>query len=370
MTGRPVPYFDLKGQYADIEAEWFEAIRGLGRTGNFILGPAIEELEKMLCQFLRVAHAVTVSSGTDALVLALRAVGVRPGQSVIVPNFGFFATPEAVSLIGATPRFVDIRKTDFTIDPAAVEAAIDSSTAAILPVHLFGCPADMQSIRDVAGRHGIAVVEDAAQSFGASENGLPTGGLGDAGCFSFYPTKILGAFGDGGMVTTNDDSLGEQLRLLRNHGIVGANRHALIGCTSRLNTVQAKLLELKLANVETAIARRREIADAYRSRLGDLDVVLPGERDNAVHVYNIFTIRTSSRDTLASALEREQIGFQIYYPSPLHEQKPYANGSVSQCAPYVETAAACSEAISLPLYPEMPDAHVEQVCQVVRGALA
>ncbi len=372
MSPRPVPYFDLTAQYESLELQWFEAIGEIGRKGNFILGPAVQGIERKLAKAVGVAHAIAVSSGTDALVLAMRALGVQPGQSVIVPNFGFFATPEAVSLIGAKPKFVDIRRSDFNLDPNCLEAAIDSSTAAIIPVHLFGQPAEMRSIRDIAARHGLAVIEDAAQSFGATENGKPAGGLGDVGCFSFYPTKILGAYGDGGMVTTDDDALADRLRLLRNHGITGPNRHQLVGCTSRLNAVQAKLLEIKLPNVGLAIARRREIADAYRRSFEGLDVECPSEREGVRHVYNIYTIRTAKRDGLSETLHQEQVQHQIYYPMPLHEQKPYASDSqpADQDEFFPQTAAACAEAISLPNYPDMPDSDVERVCQVVRSALA
>ncbi len=369
MTQFPVPYFDLKEQFKQLESKWFEEIHSLGTNGNFILGAAISELEQKLAQYLGVAHVITVSSGTDALVLAMRALKVKPGDSVIVPNFGFYATPEAVSLVGARPVFVDIQFDDFNLDANQIEDNIDNSTTAILPVHLFGAPANMDDIREIGRRKGVAVIEDAAQSFGAKLADKFVGGLGDAGCFSFYPTKILGAYGDGGMVTTNDEEVASKTKLLRNHGIVGPNEHELIGYTSRLNTVQAKLIGLKLPTVDEAILRRQVIAQMYRNRLGDLDIDLPSSQNGSTHVYNIFTIRTSRRDHLVDSLLQQQVGHQIYYPKPLSEQPPYKSSQVKSDR-FPQSIKACNEAISLPNYPEMPDSHVEKVCRVVRNALA
>ena len=369
MSEPNIPYFDLTGQFSRWEAKWFEEIRKLGKSGNFILGNAINELESELASYLEVLHTVTVSSGTDALTLALRAVGVKPGDSVLVPDFTFFATVEAVSLIGAAPKFVDIERSGFNMDPRNLEQEIDESTKAILPVHLFGLPARLEEICEIGDRTGIPVIEDAAQSFGAKFGNCYTGSQGQAGCFSFYPTKVLGAFGDGGMIATNDPSIAKKLRLLRNHGMTGPNEHDLIGCTSRLNTVQAVLLKLKLRDLQNDVNRRSEIAARYMDQLRDLAIELPEARSGTTHVYNIFTIRTPARDELARALSQRKIGYQIYYQMPLHKQHPYADsGYVDEQFP--ESVRAAAEVISLPLYPEIPDSHVDRICRVIREVLA
>lgn len=362
-----VPYFDITAQYGKLEAQWFQAISRLGETGNFILGASVERFEREIAAYLNVRHAVTVASGTDALVLALKAVGFEPGQTVIVPAFGFFATAEAVTLAGGKPIFVDIHDDDFNISAQAVEDAIDDTTGAIIPVHLFGAPADMDYLCAIGEMHGIPVIEDAAQAFGTTRNGQFTGTFSDAGCFSFYPTKVLGAYGDGGMVVTNDDEIADQLKLLRNHGIVGANVHELVGCTSRLDSIQAELLSLKLRTVEHDIERRREIASRYIQRLADLEIKLPSEPANIRHCYNIFTIGSRFRDEIAQKLSANSCGYQIYYPLPLYRQKPYIINTANGQQPCVESEAACRTVISLPNFPEMPDSHVDRVCEVIRS---
>ena len=363
-----VSYFDLTEQFSSLKSRWFDEIEQLGTVGNFILGNAISDIELKLADFLGVKHAITVSSGTDALVLALRAVGVGPGDSVILPDFTFFATAEPISLVGARPIFVDIHPSDFNIDAAQIEAAIDCDTKAIIPVHLFGLPAKIEDICEIGKRHGIAVVEDVAQAFGSKVGERCTGGIGDVGCFSFYPTKILGAFGDGGMITTNSDSLAERLKLLRNHGATGSNNHELIGCTSRLNTVQASILKIKLESVQSKIMRRQQIAEEYKQRLQGLDIEFQIQQPGITHVYNIFTIRSSVRDEIARAFTLNEIGYQIYYPKPIHMQTPYMNSSYAD-EHFSESVKASKEVISLPLYPEMPPSHIERICKAVRDVL-
>ena len=365
----PIPYFDLTRQYSHYRGKWIEQIERLGQSGNFILGDAVAQVESNLAEFLGVRHAVAVSSGTDAIVLALRAAGVKPGDSVIVPNFTFYASVEAVSLAGAEPRLVDINVEDFNIDPDKIKNAVDSDVAAIIPVHLFGLPANMHEIRSIAHEHGLQVIEDVAQAFGSQVDNTYCGAIGDFGCFSFYPTKILGAYGDGGMVTTNSDDHAEKLRLLRNHGIVGPGQHNLIGCTSRLDAVQAVLLDLKLKPVNEAIRRRRELADQYTDQLQDCDLVLPADLPGRSHVYNIFTIRSQHRDRIAQSLTSAQIGYQIYYTLPVHRQIPYQHLGYTDDE-FTGSMQACDEVVSLPLYPEMADSHVERICEVIRGAIA
>ncbi len=363
-----IPYFDLTRQFASYQEAWLNEIARLGEQGNFILGDAIHEIEAELAEFLDVQHAITVASGTDAIVLALKAAGVGPGDAVIVPNFTFYASVEAVSLVGATPRLVDIDLSDFNMKPVHVRAAIDEHVKAIIPVHLFGLPAQLPEILAIGKTNDIPVIEDAAQAFGSQINHRYCGTLGDYGCFSFYPTKILGAYGDGGMITTNSAESAEQLKLLRNHGAVVANRHQLIGCTSRLDTVQAAILRLKLKTVHAAIQRRRELAARYRQQLPTDVIVLPTDRSARWHVFNIFTIRVLDRRRLAAALKSANIGYQIYYPIPIHRQLPYQNLGYSD-DDFPNSVRASSEVISLPLYPEMKDTDVDQVCAIVRDTL-
>ena len=364
-----IPYFDLTGQFDDLKSEWFDEIGQLGKTGNFILGPAIERFESSIAEYLGVEHAVSVSSGTDALILALQALGIGPGDSVVIPDFTFFATAEAVSLTGAAPVFADIEPATFNIDADRLETVIRPDTKAIVPVHLFGAPAKMTQINQIAKRKGIAVVEDAAQAFGAKIGKMHVGAWGDVGCFSFYPTKVLGAFGDGGLITTGDGEIANKLRLMRNHGVAGANIHCLIGRTSRLNCVQAALLQIKLQSVDDKIHRRQQLAKLYIDHLQGLELSLPQQPEGMTHVYNILTISTPMRDVIARALSEEQIGHQIYYPMPVHRQQPYRSLEIDD-ADYPEAVRASTQVISLPLYPEMPTHHVERICDVIRNAIA
>ncbi len=363
----PVPYFDLTEQFIAIKSQWIAALEKLGESGSFILGSAVEELESKIAEYLRVRHAVTVASGTDALVLALRAVGVKSGDSVIVPAFTFYATAEAVSLIGAIPKFVDIQYSDFNIDPSLVEAAVDESVKAILPVHLFGAPADMPAIDQISKRYGIPVVEDAAQAFGASIRDRSVGTLGTAGSFSFYPTKILGAYGDGGMVVTNDDAIANHLKLLRNHGLSGPNIHDLIGYTSRLDAIQASILSIKLESVGDSLKCRRALARRYHDQLKASSLVLPTTQSDANHAYNIYTIRSTRREELKKVLSDSRVGYQIYYPIPIYQQQAYLHLGL-QDEQFPESVRACREAISLPLYPEMSEQVVDRIANIINQA--
>ncbi len=368
VSEEKIPYFDLTGQYTAVREEWFKEIERLGISGNFILGDAIDQFETRLANYLGVEHAVSVSSGTDAISLALKALGVGPDDSVIVPDFTFFATAEAVSLIGATPVFVDVDPIDFNIDVSKVESAIRADTKAILPVHLFGAPANLGPILELANKKDIAVIEDTAQAFGARIGERYTGSIGDAGCFSFYPTKVLGAFGDGGLVTTNDIQTADQLKLLRNHGVTGPNTHSLIGTTSRLDCIQSTLLLIKLSSIDEKIGSRHEISNLYFKQLEGLELTLPRQLPGTTHAYNIFTVRSRLRDEIAEALKRHNIGYQIYYPMPLHKQQPYRHLGYSD-ADFPESMRAAEEVVSLPLYPEMPLSYVDRICTVIRNAI-
>ena len=363
-----VPYFDLTTQFSEVSQPWFDAIEQLGRTGNFILGPAISEFEEKIANFLGVKHAVTVSSGTDALVLALKAAGIKPQDKVIIPNFTFYASAEAIVLAGAVPKFVDIDISNFNVDPEQIKRAIDEDTKAIMPIHLFGAPAEIEEICSIANQSSLAVIEDVAQAFGARVGDQYLGSFGDTGCFSFYPTKILGAFGDGGMVTTNDDSIAQNLKLLRNHGSVQANIHSMVGTTSRLNAVQAKQLQIKLSSVHEKIERRQKLAQYYIDQLQGLEIDFPHQKSGTIHVYNIFTIRSRMRDDIVAAFQENNIGFQIYYPKLIHQQVAFENLGIRE-EQFPVSIQAAGEVISLPLYPEMPLSHIDRVCSVIRDAL-
>ncbi len=363
-----VPYFDLRGQFAAYKDAWFAQIETLGQRGQFILGDAVAELEERVAEYFGTRYAVTVSSGTDALVIALKSVGVQPGDSVIIPNFTFFATAEAVTLAGAIPKFVDISPHHFNLDPSQIAAAIDETTKAIVPVHLFGCPAQIEQICQIADTHHLKVVEDAAQAFGARIGNRRIGQFGAAGCFSFFPTKILGAFGDGGLIVTDDEEVCEAARRYRSHGTAGPNLHDRVGYTARLDPVQAVLIQLKLENIDGFIQARQAYRDVYCNELRDL-CRTPEACGAGEHVYNVFTIQTEKRGALETALKHHQIGYQIYYPHAIHQQSPYQSLGY-QDADFPVTCKTCETVLSLPLYHDMPQAHIKRVIEVVQDALA
>ena len=368
MKPTPVPFLDLSAQFARLEAEWLDSIRATGAAGSFILGPNVQAFERELADYVGVEHAVALANGTDALLLSLRALGVGPGDEVITTPYTFFATAEVISLVGARPVFVDIDDRCFNIDAAQIEAAVTSRTKAIMPVHLFGCPADMEGIGEVAAAHGLRIIEDCAQAFGATLSGRRVGSLGDTGCFSFYPTKVLGCYGDGGMLTTNDGALAEKVRQLRNHGAYAGFMHDAIGYNSRLDEVQAALLRIKLRSIEQDIAGRVRVASAYHSMFSDPRVVRPGAPPGARHVFNLYTVRVPARDRVRDALQSAKIGCSTCYPLPLHLQKVYSDlGYQPGDLPVCEQAAR--ECLSVPMFPEMSAEQVGIVCRVVRGAL-
>jgi dTDP-4-amino-4,6-dideoxygalactose transaminase len=338
-------------------------VAGVLASGSFVLGPNVSAFEREVADHLGVSHAVGVACGTDALHLALRAVGVGVGDEVITTPFTFVATGEAIRYTGATPVFADIDPGTFTLDPRAVERAIGPRTRAVLPVHLYGHPADLDALRALCDAHGLRLIEDAAQAFGASLGGRRVGGIGDLGCFSFYPSKNLGAFGDGGMVVTNDGALAERVRLLRQHGHVGGYRHVEIGFNSRLDELQAAVLRVKRTRIDTWNERRNRIAISYHERLSSLPVSLPSVAPGADHVWHQYTIRTSRRDALRDALREQGVASVVYYPIPLHRQPAFVEqGDVS--LPEAEHAAA--EVLSLPMHPHLTDADVDRVCDAVR----
>ncbi|MFP4079719.1 MAG: DegT/DnrJ/EryC1/StrS family aminotransferase [Ectothiorhodospira sp.] len=359
-----IPMVDLKAQYAHLKAEIDAAVREVLADTRFILGPNVQALEAELAAYLGVEHAVTCASGTDALHLALRAAGIGPGDEVITTSFTFIATAEAIRYVGATPVFVDIDPKTFNIDPEGVAAAITPRTRALLPVHLFGQPADMPRLSALCRKHDLLMIEDCAQSFGATVDGRQTGSLGDFGCFSFFPSKNLGAFGDGGLVTARDAEHAARLRNLRNHGSDVRYHHDRIGYNSRLDELQAAILRVKLPHVDAFNAGRRRVAQRYQAGLAGSGATPPFEDGIGVHVYHQYTLLSDRRDHIMETLKAAEVASAIYYPIPLHRQKAFADTCAGTELPVTdEVAARC---LSLPIHPELPDEAAERIAALVR----
>lgn len=376
-----IPLCDLTCQYASLKSEIDCAMRSVAAQGHYILGPNVQALEREIAAFCGCRHAIGVGNGTDALHLALRALGVGVGDEVITTPFTFVATTEAIAMVGATPVFVDIDPKTFNIDPRLIEPAITSKTKAILPVHLYGQPCDMEPIMTIAHKHGLLLVEDCAQAMGASYRGRSVGSFGDAGCLSFFPSKNLGCFGDGGMVVCNSEEIADRVEMLRRHGGRVKYHHEEVGLNSRLDELQAAILRVKLPNLESWNAIRRERAFAYNRLLSDLPtVVCPSELtdhgesapwcQNAVQgklhaVYHQYTILVQNRDEVAQELTRAEIGNAVYYPIPLHLQEVHANlgHRVGDC-PCAEHAAKCC--LSLPMFPELNEQQQFEVVEAIR----
>ncbi len=363
-----IPFFNLTRQYQTIGAELEQAAREVLASGQYVLGSRVAGFERQCAELLGVKHAVGVASGTDALALSLRALGIGSGDEVITTPFTFFATAEMISAVGAKPVFVDIQPDTFNLDPSRVESAITTRTKALLPVHLFGLCANMIELNGLATKHGLRVIEDAAQAFGAMYLGKRAGALGQAGCFSFFPTKNLGACGDGGLVTTNDDTIADQVRLLAGHGSRAHYQHEAIGCCSRLDALQAALLTVKLRHLEAWNQRRSAVAARYREALAGVEVVTPGEPEGTTHIFHQFTIRPPRRDRLALALQQRGIGTMIYYPIPIHLQEAYKFLG-HRPGDFPESERAAAEVLSLPIFPELTDVEVDEVSAAIRTAL-
>ncbi|HTG82819.1 MAG TPA: DegT/DnrJ/EryC1/StrS family aminotransferase [Geobacteraceae bacterium] len=359
-----IPMVDLKFQYQQIKEEIDKGILEALEKTQFILGPNVSAFESEAAACLGVKHAVAVASGTDALHLALAAAGVTEGDEVITTPFTFIATAEAIRYVGATPVFVDIDPRTFNINPAAIEGAITPRTRAVLPVHLFGQPAEMARIEAICAKHGLLLIEDCAQSFGAGIGGRMTGAIGALGCFSFFPSKNLGCYGDGGMVTTNSDELAEQLKVLRNHGSKVRYHHSVIGYNSRLDELQAVILRVKLKRIDAYTEGRRRVAHLYSELLAGSAVTPPFEDGIGVHVYHQYTVLTDRRDAIMKALGDAGIASAIYYPIPLHRQEVFADTYRGVSLPVAEeTAARC---MSLPVFPEMTEEQVREVVGVIK----
>ncbi|MDE2572952.1 MAG: DegT/DnrJ/EryC1/StrS family aminotransferase, partial [bacterium] len=351
------------------KAEIDAAVEGVFASGHFINGPNVRAFESEISAYLGTPHAVGLNSGTDALHLALRALDVGPGDEVITTPFTFVATTEAIGIVGATPVFVDIDPATYNIDPRLIGARIGPRTKAILPIHLYGAPAPMREIMEIAQRHELAVIEDCAQSIGATIDGRATGTIGDIGCYSFFPSKNLGAYGDGGLLVTRSERLAARARSLRAHGGAVKYFHQELGVNSRLDEVQAAILRVKLPHLDEWTAHRRAVAQRYTERFRGLGgVVTPSEAPNARNVYHQYTIRIEDRDAARERLQTAGIQTMIYYPTPLHLQPVHA-GLGQGAGSFPESERAAASVLSLPIYPELAPSDQERVIEAI-AALA
>ncbi len=350
-----VPLLDLKAQHRTIRNEVMAAVEGVFESQQFILGSEVERFEEEVARYCQARHAIGCASGSDALLLALMALDIGPGDEVITVSYSFFATAGAIARLGAKPVFVDVLHHDFNLDPDLIERAITPRTRAIMPVHLFGQCARMDVILDIAASHGLRVIEDAAQAIGAKHRGRSAGTMGTIGCFSFFPSKNLGGAGDAGLLTTDDDRLASRLRILRVHGMEPKYYHQVVGVNSRLDALQAAVLRVKLRHLdEWTEARRRNAAryDTLFAESGLEEVKTPAANPDCRHIYNQYTIRCSNRDGLIQHLGEAGIGSEVYYPVPLHRQECFAYlGNGAGELPVSEQAAR--EVLSLPVYPEL-----------------
>jgi len=375
-----VPLLDLKAQYNVLRAEINAAVERVLESQHFILGPEVEALEHEIAAYCQCEHGIGVSSGTDALLVALMAIGIKPGDEVITSPYTFFATAGSIVRLGARPVFVDIDPLTYNLNPGAIEAAMTGRTRAILPVHLFGQMADMDSIVQIARRHNLYVIEDAAQAIGADFRGRRAGSIGHLGCFSFFPSKNLGGIGDGGMVTTNHTELAKQVRLLRNHGHQPKYYNKVVGGNFRLDAIQAAVLRVKLKYLDEWTAARQRNAATYRrlfaeARLsleavtgGDLaaarGIVLPHETGNCRHIYNQFVIRSERREALMAHLKQRGIGTEIYYPLPMHLQECFS-GLGYKAGDFPASERAAKQTLALPIYPELTEAMQDAVVKAI-----
>lgn len=359
-----VPFVDLKPQYQSIKDEIDAAIRSVVESAWFVGGPELAAFEEEFAAYCETSHAVGVGNGTDALELALEALGVGPGDEVITQANTFIATASAIVRVGAKPVFVDNDPDTYVINPDLIEQAITPQTKAIIPVHLYGQPADMNPINEIAKRHNLFVVEDAAQAHGARYDGKRVGSLGDIACFSFYPGKNLGAYGDGGAITSNDAGLMERIAQLREHGRTTKYEHAVVGKNSRLDAIQAAVLRVKLRHLDTWSEQRQQAAKWYTARLADSPVKTPLIRAGSTHVFHLFVIETDDRDGLAEGLKEAGVATGIHYPLPLHLQPALAHLNISgRALPHCETGA--HRILSLPMFPELSLQQVEHVVDAI-----
>jgi len=359
-THASVPLLDVGRGNAPLREEFLEALAGVIDSGKFLFGPDVEALEREVAKYSQIDHAIGCASGSDALLMALMAAEIGPGDEVIVPSFTFFASVSCITRLGATPVFVDIRADTFNINAEKLEAAITPRTKVVIPVHLFGQCAEIDRICQIAAQHDLIVVEDAAQAIGAAYHSRPAGSWGSIGCFSFYPTKNLGGMGDGGMLTTGDAATADKLRLLGSHGMRPRYYHRILGINSRLDTFQAAVLRVKMRHLPAGVEGRQANAKRYEQLFRDAgllnsgSVALPVQDPNAFHVWNQYSLRVKhgQRDLLKASLSERGIGTEIYYPVPMHKQDCFAGISIpAEGLP--ETELACAEVLNLPIYPEL-----------------
>ncbi len=361
-----IPLVDLATQSRSIRDEVLSRMAAVIDAGRYILGEEVEQFENQFAEYCQVPHCVGVANGTDALHLALRALDIGEGDEVITVGNSYVATAFAIAYTGAEAVFVDIDPTDFNIDVNLVEDAVTKRTKAIIPVHLYGQPARMLELREIADRYGLRIVEDCAQSHGAEIDGQRCGSFSDIGCFSFYPGKNLGAFGDGGANTTRDLKLAEKLRLLRNYGQRIKNRHDMLGFNCRLDTLQACVLLTKMKHIENWTEQRRQVAKWYQDELADTELILPQERDGVRHVYHLYVVRHPQRDRLINHLAQNNISCGIHYPNPLHTAQPFLD-SVTHPLDLPNCTKFANEIVSLPMYPELTRQQVNRIGDSIRS---
>lgn len=358
---------DLKAQYLTLKDEIDTAVIEALSATQFILGPNVQAFEQEAADYLGVSHAVSVASGTDALHLALVAAGVGKGDEVITTAFTFIATAEAISYVGATPVFVDINPDTFNIDLDQIEPAITDKTRAVIPVHLFGQPVDMPALITLCNKKNLLIVEDCAQSFGAHIDNKMTGSFADFGAFSFFPSKNLGCFGDGGLITTNNEKHANELRVLRNHGSRERYQHNVIGYNSRLDELQAVILRIKLKHINDYNANRRRVAQRYSNALKDTGIQAPFEDNIGLHVYHQYTLLSENRDRIMKTLQDNNIACAVYYPIALHKQDVYLNNYPNCKLPVTDSVV--NNCFSLPVYPELEDEKIDAIVDIIKGAL-
>ena len=372
-----VPLLDINQDNLPHRDEFVEALAAVVDSGRFLFGPDVAALESEVAAYSQVENAVGCASGSDALLLALMALNIGPGDEVIVPSFSFFASVSCIVRLGATPVFVDIRPDTFNVDVDAITQAITPNTKAIIPVHLFGQCAEIDRICQIAGDRDIPVIEDAAQAIGSAYNSRPAGSWGTIGCFSFYPTKNLGGMGDGGMMTSYDAAMADRLRLFAGHGMRPRYFHKVVGINSRLDTFQAAVLRVKLRHLPDAIEKRTAIADRYDRMITDANLVgpekitLPVRDSNALHVWNQYALRVGSgqRDALRAQMAENGVSSEIYYPVPLHKQECFADLNVDDNT-LPETNRACEEILNLPIFPSLSEQQQERVVETISGFYA
>jgi dTDP-4-amino-4,6-dideoxygalactose transaminase len=360
-----VPLLDLKPQYAQIKDQIVPELNDIFESQGFILGPKVEKLEKEMASYIGTKHTIGCSSGTDALLLSLMAADIKAGDEVITTPYTFFATAGSIARVGAKARFVDIEPDTFLMRTDLIEPLINSKTKAIMPVHLFGQCVDMEPLMAISKKHNLTVIEDAAQAIGSKYNGAQAGTFGDTGCFSFFPSKNLGCFGDGGLVSTNDDALSERLKGLRVHGGQKQYQHLEVGLNARLDAIQAAVVSIKLPYLSSWTEKRRENAALYNELFkNNKNIVTPVEKPGRYHIYNQYVIRVENRDALKDHLTQHEIGCSVYYPLSLHQQKCFADLNY-KTGDFPESEKAANHTIALPIYPELTKEQIEFVAKTV-----